>query len=101
LSNLETIIETLQELKRLHSLNLELFEQLNVICGWLIENNIPIPNPQALYSLLVKAKSLLSEIQSEEPKILQYQAIRRNFTEDDHPTETSQNRQPGSVNFSS
>jgi len=81
LSNLTTIIETLQELERLHQLNLELLEQLNVICGWLVEHNISIPNPQALYSLLSKATSLLNEIENNNPKMLQYQAIRRKVTE--------------------
>jgi len=81
LSKLTEIIETLQEVERLHQLNLELLEQLNVISGWLIENDIPIPNPHVLYSLLAKAKALLSEIQSDEPKILQFSAIRRKVTD--------------------
>jgi hypothetical protein len=72
LSNLSSIIETLQELERLHQLNSELLEQLNVICGWLLEHNIQIPNPQTLLSLLQKAKALLTEIQAEEPRVLQY-----------------------------
>lgn len=80
-SSLDTIIETLQELERLHQLNLELLEQLNVISGWLVEHKISIPNPQVLYSLLARAKSLLNDIQSDEPKILQYQPIRRKVTE--------------------
>ena len=90
MSKLIEIIETLQEVERLHQLNLELLEQLNVISGWLVENDIPIPNPHILYSLLAKAKVLMNEIQSDKPKILQYQAIRRKVTEeksDDKVTE--------------
>jgi hypothetical protein len=90
LSKLTEIIDTLQEVERLHQLNLELLEQLNVISGWLVEHDIPIPNPHILYSLLAKAKVLLNEIQSDEPKILQYRVIRRKVTEeksDDKVTE--------------
>ena len=75
MSKLTEIIETLQELERLHQLNLELLEQLNMISGWLIERNITIPDPHILYSLLAKANALLNEIQSDEPKILQYQKL--------------------------
>jgi len=72
LSNLSSIIDTLQELERLHQLNSELLEQLNVICGWLLEHNIQIPDPELLLSLLQKAKALLKEIEADEPKLLQY-----------------------------
>jgi hypothetical protein len=75
LSRLAEIIETLQEVERLHQLNLELLEQLNVIGGWLVEHDIPIPNPHILYSLLAKAKALLNEIESDEPKVVQYQKL--------------------------
>ena len=81
MSSLNTIVETLQELERLHQLNSELLEQLNVICGWLLEHNIQIPNSEVLLSLLQKAKVLLTEIEADEPKILQYSAIRRKVTE--------------------
>jgi hypothetical protein len=79
LSNINTIIKTLQELERLHQLNLELLEQLNVISGWLVEHDIPIPNPQILYSLLAKTKSLLTEIEGGEPKFLQYGKLSDGF----------------------
>ena len=82
MSNLSEIIGTLRELERLHQLNLELLEQLNVICDWLVEHDIPIPNPQSLYSLLSKAKSILNEIENSEPRILHFQAIRRKVTEE-------------------
>ena len=57
-------IDTLKELKRMHQLVLELLEQLDVTCGWLLENKIPIPNRDTIYSLLVKTKTLLDEIHS-------------------------------------
>jgi hypothetical protein len=89
-SSLGTIIATLQDLERMHQLNLELLEQLNVTCAWLIEHNIPIPNMQTLLSLLGKTRALLAEIQADEPSLLQYQAIRRKVTDsesDDKVTE--------------
>jgi hypothetical protein len=90
LSKLTEIIETLHEVERLHQLDLELLEQLNVISCWLVENDIPIPNPHILYSLLAKAKALLTEIQSDEPKMLQYQKLvdekKQHFkTDEDEP----------------
>jgi len=66
----------------MHQLNLELLEQLSTSCGWLMEHNIPIPNAETICSLLSKAKTLINEIQGEEPKILQYQAIRRKVTDE-------------------
>jgi hypothetical protein len=91
---LEAIIDALSELERMHQLNVELLEQLNVTCGWLLDNNIHPPNEKQFYHLLSKAKSILEELRADKPTILQYQAIRRNFTDDnpnDHPTTTSQN----------
>ena len=75
------VIETLSELKRLHQLNIELLEQLSVSCSWLMEQRIPIPNAEKIVSLLSKAQSLIREIQSEEPKVLQYSVIRRKVTD--------------------
>jgi hypothetical protein len=75
LSELSKIIETLQELEQMHSLNLELLEQLNVACSWIVEHSIPIPNLSSLLSLLRKTKALLAEIQADEPKLLQYQKL--------------------------
>jgi hypothetical protein len=92
----QEVIDTLQELRRLHALNEELLEQLSVSCKWLLEHNALIPNAETLSSLLKKATALLSEIGADKPKILQYQAIRRNFTGDSNPTETSQNQKKNS-----
>jgi len=69
------IIDTLTELKRMHQLNMELLEQLGVACGWLLEHNIPIPNASTLASLVRKSLALLTEIQTETPKTLQYQKL--------------------------
>lgn len=69
------IIETLSELRRMHQLNIELLEQLSVSCSWLMEQHIPIPNAEKIASLLNKAQSLIREIQSDEPKILQYKKL--------------------------
>jgi len=75
LSEISKIIEAFQELQRLHQLNLELLEQLNVACGYFVDNSIPLPNVEILHSLFAKSKALLTEIESSEPKILQYQKI--------------------------
>jgi hypothetical protein len=75
LSNISTVIETLQQLERLHQLNLELLEQLNVVFDYLLNNHVPLPNPQLIYSLLTRAKSILAEIQADEPKILMYSKL--------------------------
>ena len=80
---LTEIIDTLTELKRMHQLNLELFEQLNVACGWLLEHKIPVPNASTFYSLLVKAKALLIEIQAETPKMLHYPKLSDGSYHDD------------------
>jgi len=37
------IIDTLQELKRMHALNFELLDQLKVACLTLLENHINLP----------------------------------------------------------
>ena len=70
LSELSTIIQTLQELQRMHSLNLELLEQLDVVCQWIIENKLPIPNKEKLNSLLLKAQTLLQELYFEKTPTL-------------------------------
>jgi len=59
----------------MHQLNLELLEQLDVACGWILDKHITIPNSEQIASLLVKAKALLKEIQAEEPRVLQYQKL--------------------------
>ena len=56
------IIETLKELRRMHQLNFELLDQLNVACGWVLENHIDLPNKEKLASLLSKGTTLLEEI---------------------------------------
>jgi hypothetical protein len=73
----QEVIETLQELKRMHQLNYELLEQLSVTCKWMIENNIESSNISSLCSLLTKADSLLAEIKADTPKTLVYQKLSR------------------------
>jgi len=70
---LTEIIDALAQLKRMHQLNLELLEQLDVICGWLLKNKIPIPDQDHFCSLLTKAQTLLKEIYSDSPAFLQHQ----------------------------
>ena len=71
------IIDTLKELKRMHQLNYELLEQLNIACGFLRKNHISLPNEEKIVILLSKAMSLLAEIQAKTPIMLQYQKIGR------------------------
>jgi len=59
----------------LHQLNFELLEQLNVICQWLLDNHIPIPNEEHLSSLFKRSLTLLTEMQADTPEILQYQKL--------------------------
>ena len=91
---LTEIIDTLAELKRMHQLNFELLEQLDVTCGYLLDNKVQVPNEELFLSLLIKCRSLLNEIEAGKPKILQYSAIRRKVTEkksDEEVTEPSGN----------
>ena len=81
------IIGTLKELKRMHQLNFELLEQLNVICKWILDNHIPIPNEEHMTSLLHRSLTLLTEIQADTPKILQYQKL---TDEKKHPLKTDE-----------
>lgn len=78
---LSDIIDTLSELKRMHQLSLELLEQLDVTCGWLLENKIHPPNEKQFYHLVNKTKVLFEELRADNPKVLCYQAIRRKVTE--------------------
>lgn len=80
-SDLSVIIEKYQELQRLHQLNLELLEQLNIACGYFVDSNILLPNLKILNSLFQKSQAILNEIQSEQPKILQYTGSRRILTD--------------------
>lgn len=72
---IQEAITTLSELKRLHQLNFELLEELNITCQWLIGSNFDIPNKEHLKSLLGKSLSLLNEVNSNTPQLLQYQKI--------------------------
>ena len=74
---LEAVTKTLNELQRLHELNVELLEQLDVACAWLIDNHVQVPNESVFYSLLFKSKALLEEMQTDEPAIIQYSCISR------------------------
>ena len=80
---LTEIIDTLLELKRLHQINLELFEQLDVICGWLQDNKIQVPNEEHFLSLLIKARTLLNEVYARTPSdgFLQRKKSDKDFTE--------------------
>ncbi len=73
-------IQTMQELQRMHQLNIELLEQLNVTCSFILEHKVEIPNKDTLISLMSKAWTLLDEIQADDPKILQYSTNRRKVT---------------------
>jgi hypothetical protein len=77
LTGLSEVVDTLQELQRLHQLNVELLEQLDVTCTWLIDNHIKMPNESTFYSLLSKTKAILEEIHDKETKTLQYTIINR------------------------
>lgn len=68
---------TLEQLLTMHQLNLELLEQLDVSCHWILENKIQIPNEKNILSLLSKADILLKEIYSNQSE----KTIRRVFTD--------------------
>jgi hypothetical protein len=90
-SILAEIIDTLNELERMHQLNYELLEQLNVACGYLRENKLSLPNGEKFANLLSKAMALLAEIQAKAPKMLQYQKLaderKQHFRTDGEVTE--------------
>ena len=90
---LSEVNSTLQELQRLHQLNIELLEQLDVTFSWLLDNHIKLPNESAFYSLVLKARALMIEIQAGEPNIqykkladefLQRKLTDKDFTEPDY-----------------
>ena len=85
---LSEVVSTLEELQRLHRLNLELLEQLDVTCTWLFDNHVKMPNESAFYSLLSKTKAILVEIQADELKTLMYNISRRKVTTFDEKEET-------------
>ena len=72
---IQEVVDTLNELKRLHQLNFELLEQLNITCQWMIDAHVCIPNEEKIRSLLGKSLTLLSEINADTPKLLQYQKL--------------------------
>jgi hypothetical protein len=72
---IQEVIETLSELKRMHQLNYELMEQLNITCQWIVDSNIKIPNADCLCSLLGKSLALIAEVQADSPKTLVYQKL--------------------------
>lgn len=85
--------KTLSELKRMHQLNYELIEQLNVTCQWIIDNKIEVPNADKLQSLIVKSVSLINGVQSETPTFI-YRKLadekKHPFRTDEDETEPSQ-----------
>jgi hypothetical protein len=67
---IQEVVDTLNELKRLHQLNFELMEQLNIVCQWILDNHISIPNEGKMRSLLGKSLTLLNEICTDAPNVL-------------------------------
>lgn len=86
-------INTLQELKRMYQLNIELLEQLAVACDYLVSNHVEVPNSNLFASLVHKAMTLLDELQSNEPRILEYRKLadekKQPFRTDEEGTEPS------------
>ena len=87
MSELSTIIQKLEELERLHQLNLEMLEQMGVIYDWIIKNDLPIPNRDKLFSLLGKHNALLKELYNGTPKIIQYTALSKRKVTDNYQTD--------------
>lgn len=75
LTGLSEVVETLQELRRMHQLNMELLEQFSIACDFLLKSGVTIPNASTFASLLNKSMVLLNEIQADTPKILQYKML--------------------------
>lgn len=93
-SELTVVIQTLQELQRMHQLNLELLEQFNIFTEWAVKNNVDLPNKENLKSISHRIEALLKELYSTDtPQILLYQKISRrkvtDFKTDDKVTEPS------------
>ena len=63
-SELETIIQNLQELQRMHQLNLELIEYFGVWLEWIRKNDVPVPDKEKFYSFVSKTRALIHEIYS-------------------------------------
>jgi hypothetical protein len=82
MSELPSIIQSLQELQRMHQLNLELLEHLGVFFQWILDSKIDISNKEKFESLLHKTKALMNELYClDSPKTLHYSAIRRKVTD--------------------
>jgi hypothetical protein len=72
--NLREVRDTINEIINMHQLSLELLEQLDLTCGWLIDNDIQMPNREKFDLLLQKARNLLDEVCSS-PSIFRDQKI--------------------------
>lgn len=89
---IQEVIDTLNELKRLHQLNFELLEQLNVVCQGILDDHICVPNEEKMRSLLGKSLMLLNEIRTDAPAVLllQYKKLtdekKQHFTADEEET---------------
>ncbi len=70
--SLSNTIDILQELQRMHQLNIELLETLAIACSHITKNHVDVPNESTFISLLGKAWALLDEIKADEPRIIQY-----------------------------
>lgn len=81
LNQIDQIASSLLELKQMYQLNTELLEQLSVVFDFLKKSDIHLPNESTFNSLLNKAMTLLDEMQSDKPKILQYNVSRRKVTD--------------------
>ena len=75
LSELSKIIDALQELERMHQLNLELLEQLDVVFEWIIKSDMPIPNGEKLSALFTKTEALLKELYFSSSRTLAYRKL--------------------------
>jgi hypothetical protein len=80
-ARLAMLAKTMQELQRMHQLNIELLEQLEVACSFLLQNHVEVPNKRTFKSLLRKAWSLMDEIRADEIKDVQYTVSRRKVTD--------------------
>lgn len=56
--------ELIDEANHMHELNLELIQELELACKWILENKIRPPNRKNLVSILNKIDVLLHEIYS-------------------------------------
>lgn len=91
LTNLQEVIDSYQELQRMHQLNIELLEQLALACNHLVVNHVKVPNVNTFNSLVSKAMTLLNEVTADETKLLVYRKTTDGFLQrkrtDDNLTE--------------